>query len=87
MLAVAVAVIGLAFMPLQAEQLKCGAGKCGGATKVKAANCSCEDCDNPKCAHKLDPSKPCDCDHGKGDGKGTMKCGGAMKCGAGKCGK
>jgi hypothetical protein len=68
---------------------KCGAGKCGDAKpsrvmKCGASNskdmtdkgCQCEDCNNPNCAAKLDPSKPCDC---KEQGK--------MKCGSGKCGK
>ena len=92
MLAVAVAVIGLAFMPLQAEQMKCGAGKCG-ATTEKGANtvacpCNVKDCDHENCAHMKDPSKPCDCNATK---PAKIKCGAnasgkSMKCGAGKCG-
>jgi len=42
------------------------------------AGCACpQQCDHTDCAHKKDPSKPCDCNAGA---KGTMK------CGAGKCG-
>lgn len=75
----AAALVALAWLPLQAEQMKCGAGKCGsGVSKeMKAAGCSCEHCDNPNCAHKKDPSKPCDC---------NVSAKGQMKCGAGKCG-
>ncbi len=76
--------------------MKCGAGKCGAAMQGKGSmiGCACgENCDNPKCAHKLDPTKPCDCNQ-----TGKMKCGAgkcgaamqkapAMKCGAGKCGQ
>lgn len=75
-----VAAIGLAMLPLQADEMKCGAGKCGATPQTfKApAGCACpEDCTNQNCAHKKDPSKPCDCNV-------TAK--GPMKCGAGKCG-
>jgi hypothetical protein len=75
-----IAVIGLAILPLQAEQMKCGAGKCGAPSQaMKApAGCACpQQCDHADCAHKKDPSKPCDCNE---SAKTTMK------CGAGKCG-
>jgi hypothetical protein len=77
-----IAVIGLAMVPLQAQQMKCGGGKCGAATQktMKApAGCACpQQCDHTDCAHKKDPAKPCDCTPSKKP---------AMKCGAGKCGK
>ena len=77
---------------LSANDMKCGAGKCGAAMKcgasmskgMNAKGCKCQDCDNPNCAAKKDPSKPCDC---KMDGTGKMKCGAkgmdrpAKKCG------
>jgi len=76
-----IAVFGLAFLPLQAEQMKCGSGKCGMASKeMKApAGCACpQQCDHTDCAHKKDPAKPCDCN--------ATAIKGQMKCGAGKCG-
>lgn len=87
-----IAVIGLAFLPLQAEPMKCGAGKCGSAMQkgMNGAACPCDakDCDHENCAHMKDPSKPCDCASRKA---AKIKCGSAkpaakMKCGAGKCG-
>ena len=60
--------------------MKCGAGKCGAAmmkSDKKSNSCECKDCDNEKCAAKLDPNAKCDCNHKKP----------VMKCGAGKCGK
>lgn len=82
-----IAVIGLAMVPLQAEQMKCGAGKCGAAMQkdMKGSACHCEgNCDHENCAHMKDASKPCDCNSKK---PAKIKCGGGMKCGAGKCGK
>jgi hypothetical protein len=80
---------GMMFMgasTANAEGMKCGAGKCGksmkcGAStskKMTANGCKCVDCDNDKCAAKLDSTKECDCNHDK---KQTT-----MKCGTGKCG-
>ena len=80
------AAAGLAFMPLQAEQMKCGGGKCGAPAQAmkSPAGCACpQQCSHTDCAHKKDPSKPCDCNVSV---KSPMKCGSAMKCGAGKCG-
>lgn len=65
---------------LSASDMKCGAGKCGAAMKTSDAKC-----DNPNCAAKLDPTKPCDCNM-----TGKMKCSGkkadmpAKKCGNAK---
>jgi len=84
-----IAVTGLSFMPLQADQMKCGAGKCGASMQQgKACPCNIENCDHENCAHMKDPSKPCDCNASK---QTKIKCGSAqptpkMKCGAGKCG-
>jgi hypothetical protein len=70
--------LGLSASTLSAE-MKCGAGKCGKAMKMdkKAKGCACKNCDNNKCAAKLDPNAKCDCNHTKP----------TMKCAAGKCGK
>ena len=64
-----------------ADEMKCGAGKCGASMKMKACPAACT---NPKCAHKLDASKKCDCNV-----TGKMKCGASMmekpamkKCGS-----
>ena len=89
---VAIFAMGFMSLSLNASEMKCGAGKCGSSMSkdMNANGCTCKDCDNEKCAHKLDPKKACDCKH---DGKmkcGAGKCGSSdkkMKCGAGKCGK
>ena len=75
----AVLFLGLGASSLNAE-MKCGAGKCGASMKMdkKAKGCACKNCDNDKCAAKLNPKAKCDCNHKKAP---------AMKCGAGKCGK
>ena len=70
---IAVVSMGLMTLSLNANEMKCGAGKCG-ASMSKDTHTK-KNCDNPDCAAKKDSSKPCDCDHKK------------MKCGAGKCGK
>ena len=70
--------LGLSATTLNAG-MKCGAGKCGAAmmkADKKLNGCECKDCDNKKCAAKLDSKAKCDCNHKKP----------VMKCGAGKCG-
>lgn len=90
------ALLMFGFTTLSGADMKCGAGKCGSSMSkdMKLKGCNCNDCPNPDCAAKKDPSKPCDCPV---DAKGNMKCGAGkcgkskadekMKCGAGKCGK
>lgn len=65
---------GLGAVSLSAEDMKCGAGKCGGAKEEKVA----KKCGAGKCGGS---DKKC------GDGKKEMKeKKKEMKCGAGKCG-
>lgn len=88
--------LGFIGLSINADEMKCGAGKCGASMSkdMKVKGCDCNDCPNPNCAAKKDPSKPCDCPK---DAQGKMKCGAGkcgktmaenktMKCGAGKCG-
>lgn len=77
----ALLMLGFSALSLDAADMKCGAGKCGASMskEMQAKGCAgCNDCPDPDCAAKKDPSKPCDCQH---DQKG------GMKCGTGKCGK
>jgi len=71
---------GIGATTLNAEGMKCGAGKCGSAMKAPMVcnsqeNCKCEscDCENDK---KACTCQKCECD-GK---KAPLK---AMKCGSG----
>ena len=68
---------GMGALSLSASDMKCGAGKCGGASEKPAKKCGAG-----KCGAKKSSAKKC----------GAGKCGGskksaAKKCGAGKCGK
>ena len=69
---------GIGAASLNASDMKCGAGKCGGASEKPAKKCGAGKCGEAKKA----PVKKC----------GAGKCGEAkkapkkMKCGAGKCG-
>jgi len=90
--------LGLMTLSLNAAEMKCGAGKCGSMSgkEAKLPGCESDECVSIDCQVKKDAATPhsckeCSCGEKKASGndsvQATMKCGGSMKCGAGKCGK
>ena len=96
MIAATILGLGLMTLPLSAA-MKCGAGKCGaamtGSKEMKMPPCDSDECVNIDCEQHKEGKTPhnckeCSCGAKKedaGDKKAAMKCGGSMKCGAGKC--
>ena len=73
---------GLGVVNLSAQDMKCGAGKCGKAMKTPAMKCGAGKCGKAKKA----PAMKCGAGKcGKAKKVPEMKCG-AGKCGTGKCG-
>lgn len=89
---------GFGAVSLSAEDMKCGAGKCGNAKKSPAMKCGAGKCGSDMKAGKMCPdgkhpacicgeNKPnpkCECPHHKGMKAKGMKCGAGMKCGGEK---
>ena len=92
--------IGFGATSLSAEDMKCGAGKCGGVKAAPAMKCGgemkgqkmCPDGKHPACiCGDNKPNPKCECPHHKNMKANGMKCGAGMKCGgekkaATKCG-